>query len=76
MDDFKKMCYFGILILRKYSNTSPICLAQALSAALLLLTPGFDAAQLRLTEPPLQLVYPEGAILPPGKPAFHILLGF
>ena len=44
-------------------------LAQVLSAALLLLTPGGEAAQLPLAEnePPLQLVYPEGANPPPGE---------
>ena len=45
-------------------------LVQALSAALLLLAAGCDAAQLPLAdgELPLQLVYPEGAIPPPGEP--------
>ena len=50
-------------------------LFQALSAALLLLTPGFDAAQLPSAdgEPPLQLVYPEGAVPPPGEPLSILL---
>ena len=40
-----------------------------LSAALLLLATGGEAAQLPLAEnePPLQLVYPEGANPPPGE---------
>ena len=46
-------------------------------SALLLLTLGIDAAQLPLPEieePPLQLVFPEGAIIPPpGEPLAIIL---
>ena len=48
---------------------------QALTAALLFFTPGIDAAQLPLAdgELPLQLVYPEGAIPPPGEPRSILL---